>query len=142
MRTIWIISLLLAVCLAAASFRDPRKLHAVAPPTQDEVARQQSLQKQQAQVGGVPERTDDGGYAPQVASDPDAAAILAKHDEDAAEAPTSVISQNAGELKSESEKPKRTAFGAFWALLAGLLLAFGLWSGLQKYGPKPPGRLR
>lgn len=124
-----------------AIIKDPRKdLKPVAPMTQEQVAKQQALQKQQGQVGLVPQKTDGTGYAPESQDDPSAAAILTANARNSpgADAAASVIQANQDAMTNKAEHPKKVAFGAIWALLAGLMIAGAAWVGLQKYGPKPP----
>jgi len=141
MRTVITILLCTIVGLAAATFKGPVKyMKVVTPPTQDEVTRQQALQRQQGQVGLVPGKTDDAGYAPRSEDDPSAAAIVAGQEGNAvgSNSATDVIKTNTEALNSEAQRPKTMAFGAIWALLAGLLVAVGAWKGLQRFGPQPP----
>lgn len=144
MRTLFILFLLAAFGAASATFKDPRKLTPVAPLTQEEVARQQALQRQQSEVGVAPGKTDDTGYIAGPQNDPGSgAAIVASHapgaesENDAAQ----TLKTNEETMSAQAEQPKKMAFGAIWALLAGLVVAAGAWAGLQKYGPKPPEHL-
>lgn len=144
MRTTITLLLIATVCIAGATVKDPRtNLKPVAPQTQEEVAREQALQKQQAQVGGVPQKTDGTGYAPTFQDDPNAASVIAGHanQSNSASEGSDVLKTNAEVIEDSKPHPAKTAFGAIWALLAGLLVAVGAWAGLQKYGPKPPEHL-
>ncbi|HVT13508.1 MAG TPA: hypothetical protein VHE55_14685 [Fimbriimonadaceae bacterium] len=140
MRTLLTLILLATFCAANATFKDPRKLHPVAPLTQEEVARQQALQKGQSEIGAVPQKTDDTGYSTVDQADPQGAAIVAAHgqDSDSADSARQALQTNNEAMNAQAEQPKKMAFGAFWAIAGGLLLAGGVWAGLQKYGPKPP----
>ncbi len=140
MRTLLTLILLATFCAANATFKDPRKLHPVAPLTQEEVAKQQALQKGQSEVGRVAQKTDDSGYATVDQADPQGAAIVAAHDQDAdsADGARQALQANDETRNAEAAQPKKMAFGAFWALAGGLLVAVGAWAGLQKFGPKPP----
>jgi hypothetical protein len=143
MRKTLFILLLALTCFAAATIKDPRQHVKISPElSQEQVARHQALQRGQSEVGGVPEKTDDGGYLPRADNDPDAAALISSHNQGPTAEADGVLKQNGEEMQKEAEKPKRTAFGAFWAIFGGLLLAFGVWAGLNKFGPKPPEHLR
>lgn len=144
MRKLSILFLVVLTCMASATIKDPRhNLKAQAPLSQEEVAKQQALQKQQGEVGGVPQKTDDAGNVPTAQSDSEAAAALASHQpaENSSDA-VQGLRENDQVIHSAAERPKKTAFGILWALFAGLLLAFAVWGGLQKYGPKPPDYIR
>jgi|GEM_PF-5930942 len=143
MKTVIILLLLGAFVFSGAMFKDPRKgLHAVASPTQQEMEHQQSLQKSQGVVGGVPSKTDDTGYTPDSEMDPQAGQIVAQHaDTPDSSSAASVIEANGQNLQVERQRPARTLYGGLWALFAGLLIAGGTWAALQKYGPKPPPHL-
>lgn len=140
MRTFIILFLLTAFCAANATFKDPRKLTPVAPLSQEEVARQQALQRQQSEVGVTPGKTDETGYVGGYEGDTSAAAkIVASHAPGSESADDAqALKANAETMKEQAEQPKKMAFGAFWALLAGLAVAACAWAGLQKFGPKPP----
>lgn len=138
-KTLFILFISLT-CLAAATIKDPRQHVKLSPElSQQVVAGQQATQHSQSQVGGVPEKTDDTGYVQRSSSDEDASALVASHDPSATEKANDVFHQSNDARDQEAQKPRKAVFGAFWALLAGLLLAFAAWAGLSKYGPKPPG---
>ena len=143
MRTIIILLLLGAFAYSGAMFKDLRKgLKPVASPTQQEMEHQQSLQRSQGTIGGVPDKTDDTGYSSDTQSDPQAGQIVAQHaaNSDSSSA-AQVLQSNEDNLQAEKQRPARTLYGGLWALLAGLLIAGGAWAALQKYGPKPPPHL-
>lgn len=144
MRKTLLILFVASAALASATIKDLRQHVKLSPElSQAEVARQQSLQREQGQVGTVPEKTDGSGYIPQSQSDPDAAKLIALHNPTgSSNAANQVLSKNDQAMKNEADKPKKTAFGILWALLLGALLAFAAWAGLQKYGPKPPAHLK
>jgi hypothetical protein len=143
MRTLVILFILIAACFASASIKDPRKNVKLSPELgQDVVGRQQAGQHAIGQVGGVPERTDDGGYLSRADNDADAAGVIAGHDKTSSSASAEdVLQKNDEAIKSEALKPRKSVFNLVWAVLGGLVLAFGVWIGLSKYGPQPPEHL-
>jgi hypothetical protein len=139
MRQYLFIFVLVLTCLASATIKDPRQHVKLSPElSQDAVARQQQLQREQSQVGGVPDKTDSTGYLQRADNDAGASSIIASHETAPGSGANEILQTNGQEMNAQAAKPRRTALGAIWAILVGLLLAFGAWAGANKYGGKPP----
>lgn len=144
MRTTLLIFLSLFVACAFASIKDQRKNVKLKPESsQQQVTREQGTTEVRGVVGGVPDRTDYTGYREQSnLNDSETAKLISKATVATGHSAEDLIAEEREQAQRAANAPARNAFGALWAVVAGLLLAAGAWMGLQKYGPKPPQHVR
>ena len=132
--------ILLVFGIAGASIKDPRKNVKLKPElSQEQVAKQQALQKTQGEIGIAPRRTDETGM-PITREDSEAGSIvaLAKTAGDEPSPSSAALLKDADEeIAAKASAPKRTAMSLLWWLLgAGVIVAAAVF-GLNKYAPVP-----